>query len=191
MPRLGAIFVPLNWRLTVPELDFILGDCTPTVLVHDAAFEEVATRVAASASISARIAWDGESHGAAAYEDVLAAAGTPCAPADNDHDDRADRDVHVGDDRASEGGDHHARDDVLERGEPDRVLLERAGHGQPRRPPAVPHRWSERASRTRRSTSVGATSCSTASCPTTRSGSSPMPRSASRTSSACRRTGCS
>jgi fatty-acyl-CoA synthase len=30
--RLGAIFVPLNWRLTVPELSFILGDATPRVL---------------------------------------------------------------------------------------------------------------------------------------------------------------
>jgi fatty-acyl-CoA synthase len=27
--RLGAIMVPLNWRLTVPELEYILGDCAP------------------------------------------------------------------------------------------------------------------------------------------------------------------
>ena len=25
--RLGAVFVPMNWRLTVPELTFIVGDC--------------------------------------------------------------------------------------------------------------------------------------------------------------------
>ena len=33
--RLGAIMLPLNWRLTVPELEFILGDATPKLLVHD------------------------------------------------------------------------------------------------------------------------------------------------------------
>src|SRR5262245_1602202 len=33
--RLGAIFVPLNWRLAAPELDAIIADCSPTVLVHD------------------------------------------------------------------------------------------------------------------------------------------------------------
>lgn len=32
--RLGAVFVPLNWRLAVPELEFILGDCGAEVLVH-------------------------------------------------------------------------------------------------------------------------------------------------------------
>src|SRR5205085_9363940 len=33
--RLAAIFVPLNTRLTVHELQFILGDAAPVVLVHD------------------------------------------------------------------------------------------------------------------------------------------------------------
>lgn len=33
--RLGAIFVPLNWRLAVPELCAILDDCAPCVLIHD------------------------------------------------------------------------------------------------------------------------------------------------------------
>jgi fatty-acyl-CoA synthase len=46
--RLGAIFVPLNWRLAFPELDAIVADCTPSVLVHDAEFagpaEELARR---------------------------------------------------------------------------------------------------------------------------------------------------
>ena len=36
--RLGAIMLPLNWRLTVPELDYILGDSTPKLLIHDKAF---------------------------------------------------------------------------------------------------------------------------------------------------------
>jgi fatty-acyl-CoA synthase len=40
--RLGAIFVPLNWRLTVPELRFIVGDAAPRVLIHDPEFAETA-----------------------------------------------------------------------------------------------------------------------------------------------------
>ncbi len=44
--RLGAIFVPLNWRLTVPELSFILGDATPRVLIHDPEFAESAQALA-------------------------------------------------------------------------------------------------------------------------------------------------
>src|SRR6185437_4261272 len=33
--RLGAIFAPLNTRLTTPELAYLVQDCAPTVLVHD------------------------------------------------------------------------------------------------------------------------------------------------------------
>jgi fatty-acyl-CoA synthase len=58
--RLGAIFVPLNWRLAPAELDYIVGDCTPRVLVHDADFADVATGVAERGGIS------GASPGAAA-----------------------------------------------------------------------------------------------------------------------------
>ncbi|MBW2363182.1 MAG: AMP-binding protein [Deltaproteobacteria bacterium] len=38
--RLGAIAVPLNARLTAPELRGLLADCTPRVLVSDAAHAE-------------------------------------------------------------------------------------------------------------------------------------------------------
>ena len=40
--KLGAIFVPVNWRLTVPELTYILEDCTPTVLIYEDVFAEQA-----------------------------------------------------------------------------------------------------------------------------------------------------
>src|ERR1700712_4962751 len=36
--RIGAIFVPLNWRLANPELRAILADCTPTMLIYDPDF---------------------------------------------------------------------------------------------------------------------------------------------------------
>ena len=30
--RIGAIFAPMNWRLTTPELRFIASDCEPVVM---------------------------------------------------------------------------------------------------------------------------------------------------------------
>ncbi len=38
--RLGAICVPMNWRLAVPEIAYILGDCAPKALVHTPEFAE-------------------------------------------------------------------------------------------------------------------------------------------------------
>ncbi|ESX92049.1 AMP-binding protein [Mesorhizobium sp. LNJC403B00] len=35
--RLGAIFVPVNWRLSVVEQQTVLADCEPVLLLHDAA----------------------------------------------------------------------------------------------------------------------------------------------------------
>ena len=40
--KIGAICIPLNWRLTVPELEYILNDSTPKVLIFDQTFSEQA-----------------------------------------------------------------------------------------------------------------------------------------------------
>lgn len=40
--RLGAVFMPLNFRLAVPELQQVLGDAQPRLLVHDTAHAETA-----------------------------------------------------------------------------------------------------------------------------------------------------
>lgn len=40
--RVGAILVPLNWRLAIPELAFIIGDCTPRILIYEPQFAEAA-----------------------------------------------------------------------------------------------------------------------------------------------------
>ncbi|HEY5632985.1 MAG TPA: AMP-binding protein [Burkholderiaceae bacterium] len=37
--RLGAIFVPMNWRLAAPEHSMTLADCSPAALLIDPAFE--------------------------------------------------------------------------------------------------------------------------------------------------------
>ena len=34
--KLGAAYVPFNWRLAIPELEFIARHCTPRVLFHEA-----------------------------------------------------------------------------------------------------------------------------------------------------------
>ncbi|MEO7021621.1 MAG: long-chain fatty acid--CoA ligase [Ktedonobacteraceae bacterium] len=44
---IGAILVPLNWRLTVNELTTILSDCEPKLLLHDASHITRANEVAA------------------------------------------------------------------------------------------------------------------------------------------------
>lgn len=58
--RLGAIVVPLNWRLAADELRPILADCSPRLLVHDRANAEMAQRlsvpVLSLADYEARIA---------------------------------------------------------------------------------------------------------------------------------------
>jgi fatty-acyl-CoA synthase len=43
--RLGAVFLPLNTRLTVPELHYIVGDAAPVLMIHDAELAEVALSV--------------------------------------------------------------------------------------------------------------------------------------------------
>src|SRR5437660_2389310 len=44
--RLGAIMLPLNWRLTVAELEYILGDAAPKLLIHDKGFAQQAQALA-------------------------------------------------------------------------------------------------------------------------------------------------
>ena len=46
--RLGAIFLPLNWRLAVPELEFICKDSGPVVLIHGEEFADAARADGAS-----------------------------------------------------------------------------------------------------------------------------------------------
>ena len=77
--RLGAIFLPLNWRLATPELEFICGDAAPRALLHGVEFEAAATEVARTCAIehAAALANGGPSD----YEAGLAAAaGTLATP---------------------------------------------------------------------------------------------------------------
>ena len=48
--KLGAIYLPLNWRLTLPELDYVLGHATPKVVIADSPQQEAAVRLVAGHS---------------------------------------------------------------------------------------------------------------------------------------------
>jgi fatty-acyl-CoA synthase len=49
--RLGALFVPLNWRLKEPELAFLLDDAEPRLLFFDGDFDYVTGRLCATRDI--------------------------------------------------------------------------------------------------------------------------------------------
>ena len=53
--RLGAVFLPLNTRLTVPELRYILDDASPRVMVHDGDLAETALVVAGLCKLEATL----------------------------------------------------------------------------------------------------------------------------------------
>jgi fatty-acyl-CoA synthase len=73
--RAGAIHLPLNWRLAVPELEFILNDAEPRVLVYSEEFEPqveaLRQRCVLPVTLMKR---DG---GDSPFERAIAAGGTP------------------------------------------------------------------------------------------------------------------
>ncbi len=73
--RLGAVFVPLNWRLTDAELRAAGEDCGPRLLLHESFVEDKARAVAGSLGIP-MLGWNSEGRGGDvdAYETALAAA---------------------------------------------------------------------------------------------------------------------
>jgi fatty-acyl-CoA synthase len=75
--KLGAMMLPLNWRLTNPELLFILNDCTPTALVYDNDFAARVPEMLAGSTLkhSLRIDYPGSipADSAPAFEAVIAA----------------------------------------------------------------------------------------------------------------------
>ncbi len=70
-----VLLVCLNWRLAVPELEFILADSTPTALIYDPAFTAQAQALKERTGISRVIALGSEPQpGETAYEAALASA---------------------------------------------------------------------------------------------------------------------
>jgi fatty-acyl-CoA synthase len=81
LAKIGAIIAPLNWRLTAKELDFIINDCAPKVILTErefgAVFEELrrVTSTTHPARTAAYISLDGkQTFDAAEYDQLIAAA---------------------------------------------------------------------------------------------------------------------
>ena len=67
--RLGAVFLPLNTRLTVPELQYIVGDASPTVMIHDADLADMALTVAKLCNVASALLFGADG----TYEAAIAA----------------------------------------------------------------------------------------------------------------------
>ncbi len=76
--RLGAIFLPLNWRLSLPELDYICRDAGPSALLYGVEFSDVAARLSQACAIPATASM---ANGADSdYERGIAGAGATLEP---------------------------------------------------------------------------------------------------------------
>ncbi|MEP3246146.1 MAG: long-chain fatty acid--CoA ligase [Sneathiella sp.] len=85
--KIGAVFLPLNWRLTVPELSFIAGDAAPVVLLHGPDFKETSDAVAAEVSSIRHLIETDCNGGSSAYETGIASHAPVAARDDLIHDD--------------------------------------------------------------------------------------------------------
>ena len=83
--RYGYTLVPLNTRLAVPELAYILGDCEPAALIAGRDEHDRARELADQTGVATLLGLGPGSSGIDAYDDVLAAAsGSQAVPGDPD-----------------------------------------------------------------------------------------------------------
>ncbi len=75
--KMGAILTTLNWRLTPPELEYILNDCSPRLLIYEPEFAETVDKLRSLIECEFYLVMaDEASEGEWTYEDALA-AGSP------------------------------------------------------------------------------------------------------------------
>jgi fatty-acyl-CoA synthase len=96
--RLGAIAVPVNFRMTPPEIAFLVADCAAAVVITESVLAPVATAVRAlDPTLSTVIVAGGADQfpvaspasaedGVLGYDDLLAEPGPPPTPADIPND---------------------------------------------------------------------------------------------------------
>jgi len=72
--RLGAILVPLNWRLAAPELSYIIKDCSPSALFAGPEFRSTIDSIRDDLS-DCRLVGYGGGEGWEDYDDLLEAGG--------------------------------------------------------------------------------------------------------------------
>ncbi|MAL78475.1 MAG: acid--CoA ligase [Sneathiella sp.] len=84
--KIGAIFLPLNWRLTVSELDFIIRDAAPKLLIHDSQFAAEVTELKRTTGVPHTLETSGAG-GTTPYEAAIAASRPTPTLARLTHDD--------------------------------------------------------------------------------------------------------
>lgn len=89
LAKIGAIFAPLNWRLTARELSFIVADCAPRILFCGPEFTQTVNELWDELKNAQVVSVEGAKiEGALSYESELARASDaePERPALNDDD---------------------------------------------------------------------------------------------------------
>ncbi|MBU3706148.1 MAG: AMP-binding protein, partial [Mycobacterium sp.] len=87
---LGAIAVPVNFRLTPPELAYLVENCGAAVMVTEPVLAPVAAAVRELAPVHSLIVAEAPTDGAVlGYEDLIAEEGEPAPPVDIPPDDPA------------------------------------------------------------------------------------------------------
>jgi fatty-acyl-CoA synthase len=71
LAKIGAIFAPLNWRLTAKELAYIANDCQPKVLICAEDFRSVLEEMRPNLKVEHYIGLEGALDGGLAYEEEL------------------------------------------------------------------------------------------------------------------------
>ncbi len=82
--RLGAIAVPVNFRMTPPEIAFLVSDCDAKVMIAESVLARVATAVSTLEPKleTVIVAGGATEEGVLAYDELLAETGEPAAPVD-------------------------------------------------------------------------------------------------------------
>jgi fatty-acyl-CoA synthase len=81
--RIGAIMVPLNWRLSLPELVALARDAEPGLVVFDDVWEASARKIAETLGVTQTLSWRCEGTGPDGDYDAALANAEPVEPRDD------------------------------------------------------------------------------------------------------------
>tara|TARA_Y100000590_G_scaffold108706_2_gene123659 strand:- start:262 stop:1806 length:1545 start_codon:yes stop_codon:yes gene_type:complete len=84
--KIGAIELPLNWRLTKPELEYILNDSTPSALIYDSAFLDISLELLNDCNIKQSLQIDNQDS-SSQYENAIAESNGIYETITTNHDD--------------------------------------------------------------------------------------------------------
>ncbi len=102
--KLGAALLPLNWRLAAPEIEEILADAKPRVLIADREYLDLAKDLATSSGGNLRvIGFDSARTGTDELDTLTRAAPTEDPAVDVNPLAHGHPDVHLGHDRPAQG----------------------------------------------------------------------------------------